>query len=136
MADKPNLVHVEIFGQTYAVKAGADPGYVEALAAFVDGQMKDVSRSSGAVDSLRIAVLAALNLADEVFRLRREVEEAQARPRGRRPVRRARRPARDPARLGARGVSPCRAHRCDSPDWACPARGRRYHPLRGSLRCP
>ena len=79
MADKANLIHVEIFGQTYAVKAGADPGYVEALAAFVDGQMKDVSRSSAAVDSVRIAVLAALNLADEVFRLRRELEEAQAR---------------------------------------------------------
>jgi cell division protein ZapA len=80
MADTSNLVHVEIFGQTYAVKAGADPGYVEALAAFVDGQMKDVSRSSASVDSLRIAVLAALNLADEVFRLRREAEEAQSRP--------------------------------------------------------
>ncbi len=79
MPDKPNLVHVEIFGQTYAVKAGADPGYVEALAAYVDGQMKDVSRSSAVVDSVRIAVLAALNLADEVFRLRRELEEAQSR---------------------------------------------------------
>jgi cell division protein ZapA len=74
----PNLVHVEIFGQTYAVKAGADAGYVESLAAFVDGRMKDVSRASGAVDSLRIAVLAALNVADELFRLRREIEEAQA----------------------------------------------------------
>jgi cell division protein ZapA len=80
MPDKPNLVHVEIFGQTYAVKAGADAGYVESLAAFVDGRMKDVSRASGAVDSLRIAVLAALNLADEVHRLRREVEETAARP--------------------------------------------------------
>lgn len=80
MADKPNLVHVEIFGQTYALKAGADPGYVEALAAFVDGQMTDVSRSSSSVDSVRVAVLAALNIADEVFRLRRELEEAQARP--------------------------------------------------------
>lgn len=79
MADKANLIHVEIFGQTYSVKAGADPGYVEALAAFVDGQMKDVSRSSAAVDSVRIAVLAALNLADEVFRLRRELEDAQSR---------------------------------------------------------
>ena len=44
MADKPNLVHVQIFGQTYAVKAGADPGYVEKLAAFVDSQMTEVSR--------------------------------------------------------------------------------------------
>jgi cell division protein ZapA len=77
MADKPKLVHVEIFGQTYAVKAGSDPGYVEALARSVDEQMKEVSRASGAVDSLRVAVLAALNLADECQRLRREVEDAR-----------------------------------------------------------
>jgi cell division protein ZapA len=78
MAEKAPLVHVEIFGQTYAVKAGGDPGYVEKLAAFVDEEMKDVSRASGAVDSLRVAVLAALNLADECLRLRREAEEARA----------------------------------------------------------
>jgi cell division protein ZapA len=77
MAEKARLVHVEIFGQTYAVKAGADPGYVEQLAASVDEQMKDVSRASGAVDSLKVAVLAALNLADECARLRRELEEAR-----------------------------------------------------------
>ena len=79
MADKPSLIHVEIFGQTYAVKAGSDPAYVERLAAFVDEQMKDVSRATGAVDSVRIAVLAALNLADECFRLRRELEDAEGR---------------------------------------------------------
>jgi len=77
MADKANLVHVEIFGQTYAVKPGTDPGYVEKLAATVDEQMKDVSRASGAVDSLRVAVLAALNLADECLRLRHDVDEAR-----------------------------------------------------------
>jgi cell division protein ZapA len=75
MAEKPSLVHVEIFGQTYAVRAGTDAGYVERLAAFLDEQMKEVGRSSGAVDSLRVAVLTALNLADECFRLRREAEE-------------------------------------------------------------
>jgi len=77
MADKPSLVHVEIFGQSYAVRPGTDPGYVEKLAAYVDEQMKDVSRASGAVDSLRVAVLAALNLADECARLRREAEDAR-----------------------------------------------------------
>ncbi len=77
LADKPGLVHVEIFGQTYAVKANGDPGYVEKLAASVDERMKEVSRASGAVDTVRIAVLAALNLADECVRLRREVEEAR-----------------------------------------------------------
>jgi cell division protein ZapA len=74
MAEKTSLVQVEIFGQTYAVKAGGDAAYVKKLAAFVDEEMKDVSRASGAVDSLRVAVLAALNLADECFRLRQEAE--------------------------------------------------------------
>ncbi len=78
MADKDTLVHVEIFGQDYAVRGGDDPGYVEKLAAFVDDQMKEISRTSGAVDSLRIAVLAALNVADECFRLREELSDAEA----------------------------------------------------------
>jgi cell division protein ZapA len=69
-------VHVEIFGQTYTVKAGADPGYVEELAAHVDAQMREVGKTAGAVDSVRVAVLAALNIADECFRLRRQVREA------------------------------------------------------------
>ena len=79
MADKPNLVHVQIFGQTYSVKAGAETGYVEELAAHVDAQMQEVSRSAGAVDSLRVAVLAALNIADECFRLRADLREADGR---------------------------------------------------------
>jgi cell division protein ZapA len=81
MADRDSLVHVEIFGQDYAVRGGDNPDYVESLAAFVDAQMKDVSRTSGAVDSLRIAVLAALNIADERFRLLEEIDEAQSRTR-------------------------------------------------------
>ena len=81
MADKDSLVHVEIFGQDYAVRGGDDPGYVERLASYVDEQMKDVSRTSGAVDSLRIAVLAALNIAAERFRLGEEAEVATSRAR-------------------------------------------------------
>lgn len=68
--EKPNLVHVEIFGQSYAVRAGTEPGYVEKLAAYVDEKMRETGRSSGAVDSVRIAVLTALNITDEYFRLR------------------------------------------------------------------
>jgi cell division protein ZapA len=78
MAEKANLVQVEIFGQTYSVKAGGDASYVKKLAAFVDEEMKDVSRASGAVDSLKVAVLAALNLADECFRLRDEAQDKHA----------------------------------------------------------
>ena len=74
MADKPSAVHVEIFGQTYAVQAGTEQGYVEQLAGFVDAQMREVSRAAGAVDTVRIAVLAALNIADELFRARGQAD--------------------------------------------------------------
>ena len=83
MADKPNLVHVEIFGQSYAVRAGADPGYVEGLAARLDAEMQEVSRTSGAVDSVRIAVLAALNIADECLRLRGQIEQLESKTQAR-----------------------------------------------------
>jgi cell division protein ZapA len=79
MAEKDNLVHVEIFGQDYAVRGGDDPAYVEKLASYVDEQMKEVSRSGGAVDSLRIAVLAALNITAERFRLEEEAQVADSR---------------------------------------------------------
>jgi cell division protein ZapA len=75
MSDKPVSVHVEIFGLSYAVNTGSEPGYVEQLAGFVDAQMREVSRGAGAVDSVRIAVLAALNIADELFRARAHVRE-------------------------------------------------------------
>jgi cell division protein ZapA len=60
------------------VRAGADPEYIQKLAAHVDEQMRDVSRSGGAVDSVRIAVLAALNIADECFRLRAAADAGDA----------------------------------------------------------
>lgn len=75
MAEKVPPVHVEIFGLGYAVQAGSEPGYVEQLAAFVDAQMREVSRGAGAVDSVRIAVLAALNIADELFRARASMRD-------------------------------------------------------------
>jgi len=83
VSDKPALVQVDIFDQTYSVTAGADSEHIKAVAAFVDQEMREVSRSSGAVDSVRIAVLAALNIADECFRLRSQVEsgDEQARER-------------------------------------------------------
>ena len=76
MAEKPNLVHVEIFGQTYAVRAGGEPDFVEELAAQVDAQMREVSKQSGAVDTVRIAVLAALNIAAELRDARARIDQA------------------------------------------------------------
>ena len=70
LAKKADQVEVEIFGQSYTVRAGSDAGYIETLARYVDAQMREVSRGSTTVDSLKIAVLAALNIADELHRER------------------------------------------------------------------
>jgi cell division protein ZapA len=70
MSEKSSLVQVEIFGQSYALRAGGDPAYLEGLAAFVDKHMKEVAEASGAVDSVRVAVLAALNISDELMQAR------------------------------------------------------------------
>jgi len=65
MSQEANVIQVEIFGQTYNLKSGGDAGYIVSLAAYVDGKMREVARETKAVDTLRVAILAALNIADE-----------------------------------------------------------------------
>ena len=62
-------VAVDIYDQTYRL-SGVDPAHITALAALVDGKMRAVSAHGATVDSLRVAVLAALNIADELLELR------------------------------------------------------------------
>lgn len=64
------VVHVEIHGQRYAVRSDLDPQYVGELAAYLDTRMQMAARELSSSDPLRIAVIAALNLADELFRAR------------------------------------------------------------------
>jgi cell division protein ZapA len=62
------VVTVEIHGQQYPIRSGLDPGYVAELATYVDEKMRLASRETPAGDTLKLAVLAALNIADEYFR--------------------------------------------------------------------
>ena len=62
-------VSVDIYDQVYRLR-GTDPCYIEALAGLVDGKMRAVAAQGSTVDSLRVAVLAALNIADELLALR------------------------------------------------------------------
>lgn len=68
MSPDPRLVQVEIFGQPYRLRADEDPEYVQRLAEYVDGRMREVARQTSAVDSLKVAVLTALNIADDHHR--------------------------------------------------------------------
>ncbi len=60
---------VEIYDQVYRLR-GVDPEHITRLGAMVDGKMRAVSAHGATVDSLRVAVLAALNIADELAELR------------------------------------------------------------------
>jgi cell division protein ZapA len=62
-------IAVDIYDQIYHLR-GEDPIYIEHLAGVVDSKMRAVSAHGGTVDSLRVAVLASLNIADELERLR------------------------------------------------------------------
>ena len=67
------VVHVEIHGQRYPVRSSLEQSYVTELAAYVDEKMRLAMRECPQGDSLKIAVLAALNIADEFFRARDDV---------------------------------------------------------------
>ena len=64
------VVTVEILGQRYPIRSSLDTSYVTELAAYVDQKMQVAGERIAGGDSLRVAVLAALNIADEYFRLR------------------------------------------------------------------
>lgn len=64
---KAEFVTVQIYDQTYHL-SGQDPEHIQELAARVDAKMRAVAAQGRTVDSLRVAVLAALNLADELSR--------------------------------------------------------------------
>ena len=65
-----NVIPITIQGQQYPIRTSLEPAYVLQLATFVDEKMRAASESTPSSDSLRLAVLAALNIADELFRCR------------------------------------------------------------------
>ncbi len=64
------VVRVEIFGQRYAIRSSLDERYVQELASYVGDKMRAAAEGAPNSDILRLAILTALNIADEVFRCR------------------------------------------------------------------
>ncbi len=71
--EKKNVT-VRIFGNEYPLAGVKNPAYMEELARYVDTKMNDVAKGSALLSSGKIAVLAALNMADELHRLRESKE--------------------------------------------------------------
>lgn len=77
MATQPSTgtppIRVEIYDQVYNLR-GVDADYILRLAEFVDTKMRNVAKQTSTIDSLRLAVLAALNIADEYHILKKKYD--------------------------------------------------------------
>jgi len=65
-------VDVEILGQRYAIRSGAPPDYVRQLVAYLEARVKEIRGEAAGQDPAKFLVLAALDITDELFRLRED----------------------------------------------------------------
>ena len=70
-------IKIDIFDQTYNVAGDLDTAYVEELAQYVDAKMREIARATLTVDTAKVAVLAALAVADELHALRQTREKSR-----------------------------------------------------------
>ena len=75
-AASSETIRVEIYDQSYTVRSDGDPEYLKQLAEYVDQRMREISSGTLTVDSRKVAILAALYIADELHQLRRSHEAA------------------------------------------------------------
>ena len=71
---EPGVVQVKIYDREYALRTSGNPERLYSLCVTLDKQMREVAASTGAVDTLKVAVLAALSLADDLCRSREELK--------------------------------------------------------------
>ena len=72
MPDDKGSAKVEIYGQEYRISGDADPEYMAQIARYVDNKMKEVAKGTPLGSLSRIAILGALNIAEELFKERDE----------------------------------------------------------------
>jgi cell division protein ZapA len=77
------VVHVDLIGQRYAVRSDLDPQYIGELASYLDEKMRMAARELASADPMRVAVIAALNIVDELYRAREESSGSEAQMRDR-----------------------------------------------------
>lgn len=70
MTKRPDGIRVEIYDQEYHIKGDLDPAYLQRLALFLDARMRSIAGRTQTVDTVRVAILAALNIADEYHQLK------------------------------------------------------------------
>lgn len=73
--DQKNRLQITIFGQQYNIVGNASSSYMRMIASNVDDKMRQIADAKPRIDTTKIAVLAAVNIADEYFKLKQEYDE-------------------------------------------------------------
>lgn len=68
-------IEIKVLGQKFTIRSDSDEDYVHEVAQFVDQKMTEVASSSKTVSSLNIAILAAMNIADEFMKYKKDKEK-------------------------------------------------------------
>ena len=72
MCSDKNVLKVRIYGAEYSIRGHADANYIKAVAEYLDGKMREIDKNVRVDSSLKVAILASLNIADELFEERKE----------------------------------------------------------------
>ncbi len=78
MSSEEKSLRVEIYNQTYSIRSDGDNDYILDLAEYVDSKMREISSGTLTVDSLKVAILAALHIADEYHQLKSTFSSSDA----------------------------------------------------------
>ena len=78
MAPLEHVVQVEIFGEGYTLRGKEDPHYIRKVAQYVDSKFYEIAKGSPSLPSNKMAILASLNIADELMKLLEEQGRAEA----------------------------------------------------------
>lgn len=68
MSDEYNILKVNIYGTEYPIKGTTDVEYIKKVAQYVDSKMREVNKNISIDSSLKVSILAALNITDELFK--------------------------------------------------------------------
>ncbi len=77
MTDRPESTRVNIYGREYSIRGEGDPAYIAEIAHFLDMRMRQMTENVAMTSTAKVAILASLNITDELFSKTRQLEEME-----------------------------------------------------------
>ncbi len=77
MTDRPETTRVNIYGREYSIRGEGDPAYIAEIAHFLDMRMRQMTENIAMTSTAKVAILASLNITDELFTKTRQLEEME-----------------------------------------------------------